>query len=129
EYVGLNPDGSMAIPKSTDEVGWFELGKRPGENGSAVIAGHYGLTKGKPSIFDNLYKLAKGDKLSIEDDKGAITAFVVRGQRSYDPEADTSEIFSSDDGKAHLNLITCEGVWNKDLKSYSKRLVVFADKE
>ena len=126
EYVGLTYDGAMDIPKNPDDVAWFELGPRPGENGSAVMAGHYG---GKASAFDNLYKLRKGDKLYIEDDKGATITFMVRENRRYDPNADASSVFSSSDGSAHLNLITCEGTWNKVSKSYSTRLVVFADKE
>jgi len=126
EYVGLDSDGAMDTPKSQDNVVWYELGQRPGENGSAVIAGHYG---GKASVFDNLYKLRKGDKLYIEDDKGVTVSFVVRENRRYDPEADASNVFNSNDGKSHLNLITCEGDWNKDSKSYDKRLVVFTDKE
>jgi LPXTG-site transpeptidase (sortase) family protein len=129
EYVGLTPDGAMDIPKSPDEVVWFELGQRPGENGSAVIAGHYGWKDGKAAAFDNLDQLRKGDKLYIEDDKGVIISFVVRESRKYDPSADASEVFSLNDGKSHLNLITCEGVWNKDSGSYSQRLVVFTDKE
>lgn len=130
EYVGLAPDGTMDVPKNPDDVAWFEFGPRPGNNGSAVIAGHYGVWKNKKSsVFDNLYKLRKGDKLYIEDDKGMIISFVVRESRRYDPEADASDVFSSNDGKPHLNLITCEGVWDKVSKSYSQRLVIFTDKE
>ncbi len=126
EYVGLASDGAMDVPKERANVAWFNLGPRPGESGSAVIAGHYGE---KASAFDNLYKLRKGDKLYVEDDKGATTTFVVRESRRYDPKSDASDVFGSNDGKSHLNLVTCEGVWNKTQKSYSKRLVVFADKE
>lgn len=129
EYVGINSDGAMDAPRSPDDVAWFELGKRPGDSGSAVIAGHYGWKDGKSAAFDNLYKLRKGDQLYIEDGKGITTSFVVRESRRYDPGADASNIFSSNDGKSHLNLITCEGTWDKNMKSYSERLVVFADKE
>ncbi|MDO8558807.1 MAG: class F sortase [bacterium] len=86
---------------------------------------HYG----EGSVFDNLNKLRKGDVLYIEDDKGVIVSFVVRESRNYDPNADASDIFNLNDGKPHLNLITCEGVWDEASKSYSKRLVVFTDKE
>jgi LPXTG-site transpeptidase (sortase) family protein len=128
--VGLTSDGAMNKPKGPDDVVWYELGPRPGENGSAVMAGHYGTWKtGKGSVFDNLHKLRPGDKLYVEDDKGAAISFVVRESRRYDPKADASDVFSSNDGKAHLNLITCEGAWNKVSKSYPNRLVVFADKE
>lgn len=128
EYVGLAPDGTMDVPKNQGDVAWFETGQRPGENGSAVIDGHYGIKDGKGSVFDDLYKLRKGDKLYIEDDKGMTISFVVRESRRYDPQADASDVFSSNDGKSHLNLITCEGVWNKSTQQYSERLVVFTDK-
>ncbi|MFA5993898.1 MAG: class F sortase [Parcubacteria group bacterium] len=130
ESLGLTVAGAMEVPKGPDNVAWYELGTRPGEQGSAVIAGHYGKWKnGQGSVFDDLHKLNKGDKLYIEDDKGVVIAFVVRESRNYDPTADAVEVFSSDDELAHLNLITCEGTWNKATKSFSQRLVVFADRE
>jgi len=129
EYVGVTADGAMDVPKIPADAAWFNLGPRPGEKGSAVIAGHFDWKNGAPAVFANLDKLRPGDKLYIEDDKGVIIIFVVRESRSYDPQADASGVFGSNDGKAHLNLITCEGIWNKAAKSYSRRLVVFADKE
>lgn len=128
-YVGLTPQGAMAAPKTQDDVAWYKGGPRPGENGSAVIAGHYGWIKGRPSVFNDVSTLRKGDKIYVEGDKGVTTSFVVRESREYDPEADTGNVFGSTDGKSHLNLITCEGVWDAAKKSYSGRLVVFADKE
>ncbi|MDO8512505.1 MAG: class F sortase [bacterium] len=130
EYVGLTPDGAMDIPQKQENVAWYKLGNLPGEIGNAVIAGHYGTWKnGKGSVFDNLHKLRKGDKISVENSKGETSTFVVRESRRYTPKADASEVFISTDQKAHLNLITCEGEWNKVSKSFSQRLVVFTDKE
>jgi len=129
EYVGVTAEGAMDVPKSADNVGWFESGARPGEIGSAVLAGHYGRHNGESSVFDNLYKLRAGDKIYVEDDQGITTSFIVRGNRRYDAQADASGIFISKDDQAHLNLITCEGNWNKDAQSYPTRLVIFADRE
>jgi sortase A len=129
EYVGLASNGAMDVPKGAADVAWFDPGPRPGEKGSAVIAGHEGWKNGIPAVFDDLHTLQQGDKLYIEDEKGATTAFVVRELRIYGENEDASGVFGSSDGKAHLNLITCEGVWNTTRKSYSDRLVVFADKE
>lgn len=129
EHVGFTSQGVMDAPKDLADVAWFDLGPRPGEKGSSVIAGHYGWKKGIPAVFNNLYKLHKGDKLYVEDEKGATTAFVVREVRIYGQNEDASDVFGSGDGTSHLNLITCEGVWIKTEKSYSNRLVVFADKE
>ena len=129
ENVGVASDGSMDIPKGPNDVAWFQFGPRPGEVGSAVIAGHFGWKNNTPAVFDDIDTLKKGDLLVVEDDTGATTTFIVREIRLFDPKADAEEVFHSSDGKAHLNLVTCEGVWDTVSKSYSKRLVVFADKE
>ena len=127
ESVGLTSAGAVDVPKGPSDAAWFDLGPRPGEIGSAVFVGHSGWKNGIPAVFDNLYKLNKGDKLYIESDKGVSTEFVVREIRTYGENDDASSVFISNDNKAHLNLITCEGIWNKAKKSYSNRLVVFAD--
>ncbi len=129
EFVSLTPEGAMAVPKEPADAAWFEPGPRPGEEGSAVIAGHYGWKDGTPAVFDELHTLQKGDKIYVEDETGTTTVFVVRELRRYGEYEDASDVFGSNDGKEHLNLVTCEGAWNKLSKSYAKRLVVFADKE
>ena len=129
ESLGLASDGSMAAPKGPADVGWYNLGPRPGEVGSAVIDGHFGWKNGIPAVFDHIDTLRKGDKIYVENENGTITAFVVREIRTFDPTAEASDVFDSSDGKAHLNLIICEGVWDPIQKSYADRLVVFADKE
>lgn len=129
EHVGITTQGEMGVPKGRDNVAWFNLGPRPGENGSAVIDGHYGVWKnGKITVFNNLFKLKTGDTLSIEDENGMIITFIVRELRLYDKDDNTFEVFNSNDGKAHLNLITCQGIWNKKKQSYPNRLVVFTDR-
>lgn len=129
ESVGLTSYGAMDVPKGPVDVAWYALGPRPGEIGSAVISGHFGWKNGISAVFDNLYKLQVSDKIYIEVDGGATTTFVVREIRTYGENDIVPDVFSSNDEKAHLNLITCEGIWNKVSKSYSKRLVVFTDKE
>lgn len=129
EYVGRTPEGAMDVPKDPANVAWYMLGPKPNAIGSAVIAGHSGWANGKPAAFDHLYKLQKGDKVYIEDENGVTSTFVVRETRNYDPTADTSGIFTSDDGKVHLNLITCGGVWDPIEQASPNRLVVFTDKE
>ena len=128
QYVGLTPQGAMDVPKGPADVAWFDLGPRPGENGSAVIAGHEGWKDGIHAVFDNLHTLQKGDKLYVEDENGTTITFVVREVKLYDQNQDASDVFGSSDGAAHLNLITCAGTWHAAEKSYSNRLVVFTDK-
>ena len=128
EYVGITPQGAVAVPVGPTNAAWFYLGPAPGEIGSAVIVGHDGWKDNIPAVFDNLYQLKKGDMVYVEDDMGVTTTFMVTAVQTYDQNADAAAVFSSNDGKAHLNLITCEGIWNAVTKRYANRIVVFTDK-
>lgn len=128
EQVGLS-GGEVGVPSGPTNAAWFNLSPRPGDKGVSVIDGHYGWKDGIPAVFDSLSKLQKGDKVFVQDEKGDTVTFVVRGARTYRTDEDSSSVFYSSDGKAHLVLITCGGVWEKALKSYSERIVVLADKE
>jgi len=127
DYVGLTSEGNLGVPVGSVNAAWYKLGPRPGEKGDAVIDGHYGWVNNIPAVFDNLHTLQPGDNLYVEDAKGKTVTFVVRELRMYDPNQNDTDVFVSTDGKAHLNLITCQGVWNKTLNGYPNRLVVFAD--
>lgn len=129
EHLGLTADGAMDTPKGPNTVAWYRQGVMPGEIGSAVIAGHFGWKNGIPAVFDTLNRLRRGDKLAIIDDKGMTTNFVVRNIKSFSETDNTTTVFTSNDSKAHLNLITCSGVWNKVSGRFPNRLVVFSDKE
>lgn len=124
EQVGMTPEGAMDVPSNTTDVGWFSLGPRPGERGSAVISGHLDERTGRSGVFDKLDKLEPGDRIYVTDDLGTITTFSVRENRIYD-QGYSQEVFVPNDN-SYLNLITCDGVWDETANSYSKRLVVFA---
>ena len=126
ELVGLTQKGAMDVPKDRNDVAWFSLGTRPGDKGSAVVAGHLDWTNGQKAVFENLGKLKNGDLLVVETESEKSISFAVRESRVYDSGVNTADIFASDSG-THLNLITCDGTWDKSKKSYTKRLVVFTD--
>lgn len=127
DSLGLTSEGDLDTPNTATNAGWYNAGARPGVIGSAVIDGHYGYANNVPAVFDHLHTLVKGDVFYVEDEQGVRYAFMVSGLRTFSPDDDTSPVFSSSDGRAHLNLITCQGTWNKDKASYSNRLVVFAE--
>jgi LPXTG-site transpeptidase (sortase) family protein len=129
ESVGLTSKGEVEVPKVYTNAAWYNLSPRPGEIGSSIIDGHSGYKNGVQSVFDNLYKIKKGDKLYVEDKDGVTTTFVVREFRPFGPNDDVSDIFISNDGKAHLNLITCVAAWDVNQKSPNDRFIVFTDKE
>lgn len=78
-------------------------------------------------MFDTLYTLQKGDKVYVTDTNGVTTTFVLQRIATYGQYDDASEVFKSTDGGVHLNLITCEGVWDPVGAKYANRLVVFTD--
>ena len=127
--VGLTSEGAVDVPKVPMDAAWFDKSPRPGEAGNSILVGHFGWKNSTPAVFDNLYKIKNGDQILIDDDKGITMTFVVRDIRWYDPKEEAREVFISSDGKSHLNIITCDGVWDKIAKSYSKRIVVFADRK
>lgn len=128
EAVSLADDGSMAVPEEPDNVAWYSPGPRPGETGSAVLAGHVDWFGGRSAAFADLNRLQPGDRIEVQDSRGATVAFAVREARLYGAEAEATEVFVSDDGLSHLNLITCDGVWDRQAGQYTERLVVFSDR-
>ncbi len=128
EQTAITSRGELGVPADPANAAWYDQGSRPGEPGNAVIDGHFGYRDHIPAVFDNLHALQEGDKIYVKDEKGVTTAFVVRELRTYASDEYAPSVFQSSDGKAHLNLITCEGTWSETRKSFSNRLVVFADK-
>lgn len=127
EDAYITPDGRMDVPKGSINVAWYALGARPGQIGSAVIGGHFGKRDNVPFVFYNLDKLKVGDKVYIATDLGDTLAFQVRSIKLFGRNDDATAVFTSSDGLNHLNLITCEGIWNKVNDSYPDRRVVFTD--
>jgi LPXTG-site transpeptidase (sortase) family protein len=114
QYQGLTADGSLDAPDDMKVVSWYSSGPHPGDQGSAVIDGHRGV--GEYGIFQDLHKLAVGDVVLVHDDQEHTIVFVVREIHVYGPPG------------AHLNLITCDGTYEKKHGGTPNRLVIFTDK-
>ena len=127
EDAYITPDGRMDVPAGSVNVAWYALGPRPGQIGSAVIGGHFGIDNGVPKVFYLLNNLKANDKVYVVDDKGNTLTFTVRSIRVFGRNDDSTPVFLSNDGLSHLNLITCEGIWNRINDTYPDRRVVFAE--
>lgn len=126
EEVGLTRERAMDVPREEMNVAWFEPGFEPGQKGNAVIAGHFDKKNGDPSVFYNLKELEKGDEIEVEDKDGNKLVFEVTGSTIYaNAEFPVQEIFGASN-ESRLNLITCEGTFDKESAMYSERLVVFS---
>ncbi|ASN07121.1 class F sortase [Virgibacillus necropolis] len=126
ERVGLQKDGKMDVPKDYRNAGWYKSGAKPGEQGSAVLAGHVNDPKGK-GIFWDLNKLEVGDEVKISDESGETLVFKVVDKKAYDlGEAPVEQIFGYTPRRM-LNLITCTGDYIQDIGTHNQRLVVYTE--
>lgn len=126
ESVGMDASGRMDVPKNDEDVAWYNLGYRPGENGGAVIDGHLDKVTGAPAVFWNLKELSPGDLIYVTDTTGHQRTFSVVHTTDYPwDQLPIKQVFGSS-SVPMLNLITCQGVWDKTKKNYSNRMVVYA---
>ena len=124
--LGIMPDGKLDAPKNASQVGWWNGGKLPGEQGTAVIDGHLNL-QGKPAVFWNLRRLRRGDRFEVEDEKGEKLTFQIRKVKKFPvANAPLDDIFLKAGGR-YLNLITCAGQWDDAIGHYNERLVIFSE--
>jgi len=124
QRVGLDQDGEMGVPENPKDVGWLDLETLSGSVGSAVISGHLNQENGEPGVFANLNKLQVGETIFLEKANSNLDAYRISKIRTYD-SGHAEEVFGIGGGE-RLSFVTCDGVWNKNIKSYSKRLVVTA---
>jgi sortase (surface protein transpeptidase) len=127
ESVAMDKEGKMDIPKKDENVAWYNLGGRVGKMGNAVFAGHLDTKTGSPAVFWDISKLTVGDEISVLDDQGKKYIYKVVNKKTYpDARFPLQEVFG-DTTKKRLNLITCQGTYDKSAHNYSDRLVVYSE--
>lgn len=119
--VGVTKAGHLAIGRSVRDVYRWRDGVLPGQQGSAVLAGHT-WSQG-PGVFDNLGRLQPGNLVIVGKNRFKVTR--VRRVTGMSREA-VAALFS-DRGKARLVLITC-GDRNNLTGVYRTRIIVNAKK-
>jgi LPXTG-site transpeptidase (sortase) family protein len=123
--LGLESDGEIEVPKGYDSVGYYENGPTPGELGPSVILGHVDSVTG-PAVFFSLGQLKDGDEIEIQRVDGSIAVFAVtKLERPEQSSFPTREVYG-DINHAGLRLITCTGVYDRDVLRYSHNLIVYA---
>jgi sortase A len=127
ESVGLDKEERMDVPQDADNVAWYNLGFKPGQQGNAVMAGHFDKESGAPAVFYKIEQLEVGDEVITFDNQGqAYTFSVVRIVQYPYNNFPLQEVFGPTE-KHRLNLITCDGEWDKATKNYSHRTVVYTE--
>jgi sortase (surface protein transpeptidase) len=125
EGLHLNPDGTLAVPKSFDRAGWWAEGTIPGEVGPAIVVGHVDSYTG-PAVFYRLGALKLGSQVEVRMSDSKVLRFSVdRVARFSKDRFPTEEVYGVTD-RPTLRLITCGGVFDRSHKSYKDNVVVFA---
>lgn len=117
--VGITPAGALAVGGRVRDVYLWRDGVRPGQPGSAVLAGHT-WSKG-PGVFDDLGRLRPGHRVRVAEHRFE----VVRVRRVTSMSRDAVARLFSDRGKPRLVLITC-GDRNDLTGVYRTRIIVNA---
>jgi len=118
--VGVNGKGEMDVPSgTTNNVGWYKYGARPGERGTAVLDAHVF------AAFSNLENLKEGDDIYVLTEDGRKLHFIVEKKQLYKlSNLSSKQLFSGMDDRS-MNLITCAGKLSADRSTYTHRLVVY----
>lgn len=145
--VGITPTNVMDAPMGPagdpvwQQAFWYRGSAVPGELSTALIAGHVGGPQGSSAVFANLDRLQPGDPIIARDTRsGTDVRFAVTESKTYSLDeaaepAVLTRIYGagpvaaswpqpSDDGLAHLTLITCTGTFRNG--THDHRLVVYA---
>ncbi len=127
--LGLNPDGTVAVPSLTDpdsRAGWYKGSPTPGSVGPAIILGHIDSKQFGPGVFYELGRLQPGQEVDVRRQDGTVAVFKVDGVRSYPKNTfPTKEVYGNID-HAGLRLITCGGTFDPTKSSYESNIVAYA---
>jgi hypothetical protein len=126
--LGLNADGSIAVPSLTTSAGeaaWYRYSPTPGEIGASVIEGHVDSYHG-PAVFFRLGALRPGDVIDVTLADGVTAIFRVTGVRDFDKARFPARIIYGPTDYAALRLITCGGPFDWSTGHYLSSTVVFA---
>jgi hypothetical protein len=122
--LGLNLDGTVQVPTSVAEPGWFDLGPSPGQLGSAVILGHVDSYQG-PGVFFQLRTLLAGDAVDVTLADGSVADFAVYTVVQYEKTTFPSGLVYTSHGYSALNLVTCGGIFDPQTGHYLSNIVVY----
>ncbi|MFI5977583.1 class F sortase [Streptomyces sp. NPDC051452] len=125
--LDLAATGQLEPPPAanTNLVGWYAKGATPGEQGTAIIAGHVDTTT-SAAVFANLDSLEPGDEFSVDRADGRQTRFVVDDTETYAKDDFPSKRVYADVSRPEVRLITCAGDYDRTVRDYTDNLVVFA---
>jgi LPXTG-site transpeptidase (sortase) family protein len=125
---GLTARREMEDPGGKDDVAWYNFSALPGYGSNAVLSGHVDWYTGQPGVFWYLRDLKEGDEVQVQYTDGMVLRYRVNRIEVYGTDdAPVAEITSPTPTDT-LTMITCDGVFSKSTREYTKRRVVWAER-
>ena len=125
--LGLAADGTVQVPASVDQAGWFTGGPKPGQIGAAVILGHVDSHTG-PGVFYRLGELAAGAAVIVRTTTGDVR-FVTQRIEQVPKDRFPSDAVYSSGPEPDLRLVTCGGNFDRSSGHYEDNVVAFLTPE
>ena len=126
QLLGLQHDGTIAVPARTDVAGWYEYGPRPGQAGPAVILGHVDSQAG-PGIFINLYRVPIGTPVTVDRADGTSVTFKITKVTRVPKVQFPTDLVYAPTLDPTLRLVTCGGSFDPARRSYRDNVIAFAE--
>ena len=117
----------MTLPADVDRMGWYRFGPAPGDDGSAVIAGHVDDREQGLGAMAPLRDAAVGDEVVVSDAAGTSTRWRVVSRELIQKQVLPLDRLFTREGPARLTLITCGGPFLAEFGSYRDNVVVVAE--
>ena len=115
----------MWLPQDLGTVGWYRYGPAPGEQGSAVLAGHVDSWEHGVGPLARLRDVEVGDALVVRTAHGT-ELHEVTAVDQYPKQALPAAVFERT-GPPRVRLVTCGGEFDEAAGSYRDNVVVTAE--
>ena len=125
--VGTAADGTVEVPTRWEEVGWFDGGARPGEDGPSVLLGHVD-SKAGPAVFVRLPEAPPGTVVEVVGEGGAVSRWQVERTEQHPKTRFPTEAVYLPALRPELRLVTCGGTFDRATGHYRDNVVVYASR-
>jgi sortase (surface protein transpeptidase) len=123
--VGTAADGTVEVPARWEDVGWYDGGARPGEDGPTVLLGHVD-SKAGPAVFAELPKAPPGTVVEVVGEGGETTRWRVERTEHHPKTRFPTEAVYLPALRPELRLVTCGGEFDRSTGHYRDNVVVHA---
>jgi hypothetical protein len=121
---GIGRGGALDIPPPA-QVGWYDQGPAPGQDGTTVLAGHID-DHGVAGAFLRLNDLQAGATVRVTTAAGRVAAYTVTQRRMLPQDDLAGSGLLSQQGAPELVMISCGGDYDEATHLYLDNIVIVA---